>query len=186
MSSKLNLPKNAGVIGPFIGVSILVTTVAIVVVQMTIRPWATPDYGSETHLNTLSDFDGYTRTELTYLDTESEAPLGWVPSDSAREINDGFSSFVGYGCASCHGLDAAGTSAGPSVAGSSERRLSNMLEKGPKGMPAYADAHLLTEDRELIAAYLGSLPEATPTPEPVVRATATPFPMSTPVPDDVT
>ena len=206
LTNLLNLPKNAGVIGPFIGVSILVVTVAVLVLQMTIRPWANDDYGSETHLNTKQELDGYTRTELTYLGTTSDGPQGWKPSDIARSASNGdakfvesasgglpssspatdaeagFAIFVGYGCASCHGLDATGTNAGPSVTGTSERRLANMLEKGPKSMPAYGESHLLGADLDLIATFLGSLTEATPTPEPLVRLTATPFPQPTSTP----
>lgn len=206
ISNLLDLPKNAGVIGPFIGVAILVATVAILVLQMTIRPWATSDYGSETHLNTQEELNSYTRTELTYIGTTSDGPRGWVPSNIARAVENGdtkfvenalgglpassfandadagFAIFVGYGCASCHGLDATGTEAGPSVTGTSQRRLENMLEKGPKSMPAYGESHLLGADLTLIAEFLGSLAEATPTPEPAVRITATPFPQPTSTP----
>lgn len=183
ISNLLNLPKNAGVIGPFIGVVILIATVGVLVIQMTIRPWATLDYGSETHLNTQTDFDGYTRTELTYIGETSDSPLGWEPSDAARESSEGFAEYVGYGCASCHGTDGTGTIIGPSVTGTTARRLANMLEKGPKTMPIYADAHLVGADLDAIAAYLIGFPEATPTPEPVVRLTATPFPLPTATPE---
>ncbi len=178
----LNLRKNAGIIGPFIGVLILITTVGILVIQTTIRPWATPDYGSETHLNTQTDLDGYTRTQLTYVGEISDAPLGWEPSELARNSSDGFAEFVGYGCASCHGTDGTGTSWAPSVTGTTARRLANMLEKGPKSMPAYADSHFVDADIDAIAEYLAGFPEATPTPEPVVRLTATPFPQPTATP----
>ncbi len=179
MLNLLNLPKNAGVIGPFIGVVILFTTVLLLVVQMTIRPWATDDYGSETHLSMQEELHGYTRTELTYVDTLSAAPLGWEPSDIARASSEGYAEFVGYGCASCHGLDGKGSDSVPSVTGTTPRRLANMLEKGPKTMPAYADSHLVGADMDAIAAYLAGFAEATPTPEPIVRLTATPFPMPT-------
>ena len=179
MLNLLNLPKNAGIIGPFIGVIILVTTVLVLVVQMTIRPWATDDYGSQTHLSMVEELNGYTRTELTYIGDISEAPLGWEPSDHARASSEGYAEFVGYGCASCHGLDGKGSNSVPSVTGTSPRRLANMLEKGPKTMPAYADSHLVGADMDAIAAYLGSFAEATPTPEPIARVTATPFPMPT-------
>jgi len=182
MLNLLNLPKNAGVIGPFIGVVILLATVAILVIQQTIRPWATPDYGSETHLNMVDDLDGYTRTELTHLGDVSAAPLGWEPSDIARASEDGFAEFVGYGCASCHGIDGKGSASVPSVTGTTSRRLANMLEKGPKSMPAYADSHIVGADIDAIAEYLAGFAEATPTPEPVVRLTATPFPQPTPTP----
>ena len=179
MLNLLNLPKNAGVIGPFIGVVILLTTVLLLVVQMTIRPWATDDYGSETHLSMQEELNGYTRTELTYVDTVSAAPLGWEPSDIARASSEGYAEFVGYGCASCHGINGLGSASVPSVTGTSPRRLANMLESGPKTMPTYAESHLVGADMDAIAAYLGGLVEATPTPEPVVRLTATPFPMPT-------
>jgi len=180
MLNLFNLPKNAGVIGPFIGVIILLTTVSVLVIQMTIRPWATSDYGSETHLNMNTEhLDGYTRTELTHLGDISGAPLGWQPSDLARASGEGYAEFVGYGCASCHGIDGKGSESVPSVTGTTARRLANMLEKGPKTMPAYAESHLVGVDMEAIAAYLGGFEEATPTPEPVVRLTATPFPMPT-------
>jgi mono/diheme cytochrome c family protein len=179
----LNLQKNAGVIGPFIGVVILISTVGVLVIQATIRPWATSDYGSETHLNTQTELDDYTRTKLTYIGETSDAPLGWEPSDEARGSSDGFAEFVGYGCASCHGTDGKGTVTGPSVTGTTARRLTNMLEKGPKSMPAYAEVHLVGADFDAIASYLAGFPEATPTPEPIVRLTATPFPQATPTPE---
>lgn len=179
MLNLLNLPKNAGVIGPFIGVVILLATVLLLVVQMTIRPWATDDYGSETHLSMKEELNDYSRTELTYIGDISEAPLGWEPSDHARASSEGYAEFVGYGCASCHGIDGKGSESFPSVAGTTPRRLANMLEKGPKSMPVYADSHLVGADMETIAAYLAGFAEATPTTEPVVRLTATPFPMPT-------
>ncbi|MBT3995593.1 MAG: hypothetical protein HOJ22_06335 [Chloroflexi bacterium] len=179
MLNLLNLPKNAGIIGPFIGVVILLTTVLVLVLQMTIRPWADDNYGSQTHLSMVEELNGYSRTELTYIGDVSEAPLGWEPSDLARASSEGYAEFVGYGCASCHGLDGQGSNSVPSVTGTTSRRLANMLEKGPKTMPAYADTHLVGADMEAIAAYLGSFAEATPTPEPIVRLTATPFPMPT-------
>ncbi|MDG0865593.1 hypothetical protein GKN94_08400 [Candidatus Lucifugimonas marina] len=125
------------------------------------------------------ELHGYTRTELTYVDTLSAAPLGWEPSDIARASSEGYAEFVGYGCASCHGLDGKGSDSVPSVTGTTPRRLANMLEKGPKTMPAYADSHLVGADMDAIAAYLAGFAEATPTPEPIVRLTATPFPMPT-------
>ena len=115
MLNLLNLPKNAGVIGPFIGVVILLTTVLLLVVQMTIRPWATDDYGSETHLSMQEELNGYTRTELTYVDTVSAAPLGWEPSDIARASSEGYAEFVGYGCASCHGINGLGSASVPAA-----------------------------------------------------------------------
>jgi mono/diheme cytochrome c family protein len=182
MLNFLNLPKNAGIIGPLIGVGILVVTVLGLVVQTTIRPWATSDYGSETHLNYAESLDNYTRTELTYIGDVSGSPLGWEPSESARASGDAHAIFVGYGCASCHGIDGSGTGYGPSITGSSERRIGNMLEKGPKTMPAYDEAHFVGDDLGAIVAYLTSLTEATPTPEPLVRLTATPYPQPTATP----
>ncbi len=180
----LNLRKNAGIVGPFIGVLILLVTAVVLVVQVTLRPWATPDYGIETHFNTSSPMEGYTRTELTYLGEISDGPTGWVPSDFAvASAEQGYANFVGYGCAGCHGIDGDGTASGPAVTGGTVRRITNLTRKGPKTMPAYGEAHLVGADLDSITAYLLSLPEATATPEPVVRLTATPFPRPTPTPE---
>ncbi len=175
-----NLNRHAGVIGPAIGVVILVVTVTAMVLQATIRPWATDNYGPNTHLNTSEELDDYTRTGVTFVGDLSDGPDGWVPSAAARESEfPGYAAYVGYGCASCHGTDGAGTSVGPSINGSSERRIGNLVRKGPKTMPGYDDAHLIGPELDLIVAYLTSRPEATPTPEPIARSTATPFPQPT-------
>ncbi len=180
MLNFLNRNRNAGIIGPAIGVVILITTVSVLVLVTTIRPWATDNYGRETHLNTSEELDGYTRTELAFVGDLSDGPDGWVPSEAARESEfPGYAAYVGYGCASCHGTDGAGTVVGPSINGSSLRRIENLVRQGPKTMPGYAEAHLIGDDLELIAAYLTSRPEAPPTAEPVARATATPFPAPT-------
>lgn len=177
----LNLPKNAGIIGPFVGLSILIVTVLMLVLQVTLRPWATPNYSYKTHLNITPFEEGYTRTELAYLGETSDGPLGWIPSDFASASGaKEYANFVGYGCAGCHGIDGTGTSVGPSVAGSTARRISNLTRQGPTSMPAYGEEHLVGVDLDSITAYLSSLPEATATPEPSVRLTATPFPPPTP------
>ena len=174
------LNKNAGIIGPITGVVILVTTVSILVLQMTIRPWATDDYGQNTHLNTTDEWKDYTRTDLTYVGDQSAGPDGWVPSELATQSQyQGFAAFVAYGCASCHAIDGTGTTAGPSINGTSMRRLQNMVRKGPKSMPLYAEHHVSEAQLEAIAGYLMDRPEATPEPALVVRPTATPFPAPT-------
>ncbi len=180
----LDLRQNAGILGPFIGVLVLLITAVVLVAQVTLRPWATPDYGIETHFNTSAPMEGYTRTELTYLDEISDGPIGWVPSEIARtSAEQGYANYVGYGCAGCHGINGDGTASGPSVTGGTVRRITNLTRKGPKTMPAYGEAHLVGADLDSITAYLLSMPEATATPEPVVRPTATPFPLPTPTPE---
>lgn len=180
----LNLRQNAGIVGPFIGVLILLTTAGVLVAQVTLRPWATPDYGIETHFNTSAPVEGYTRTELTYLGEISDGPTGWVPSEIARaSVEQGYVNFIGYGCAGCHGINGEGTASGPAVTGGTVRRITSMTRKGPKTMPAYGEAHLAGADFDSITDYLLGLPEATATPEPVVRLTATPFPQPTPTPE---
>lgn len=173
-----------GIVGPFIGVVILITSVSVLLVQTTLRPWATPDYSFETHLNTSNDLDGYTRTELTYLGEISDGPVGWSPSKFAKSTsNQGYAAYVGYGCAACHGNDGGGTPAGPSVTGGSVRRIENLTRSGPKSMPAFGELHLVGADLALIATFLSGQTEATVTPEPFVRLTATPFPFPTAIPE---
>lgn len=180
MFSYSNLSKHAGVIGPAIGVGVLVITILLLAVQATLRPWATDDYGSDTHLNTRDELNNYSRTSLTYVGDELAAPLGWMPSDAARDsAYPGYAAYVGYGCAACHGLDGSGTAVGPSINGASERRINNLVRQGPKQMPGYDDAHIIPGDLDLIVSYLTGRPEAPPTPEPFVRPTATPFPVPT-------
>ncbi len=172
--------RNAGIIGPAIGVVVLIVTVSVIVLQTTIRPWATDNYGRETHLNTSEELNDYTRTSVTYVGDVSGAPEGWVPSDAAKDSEyPGYAAYVGYGCAGCHGVDGAGTTVGPSITGSSARRIDTLVRQGPKTMPGYEESHLIGDDLDLIIAYLTERPEATPTPPPLARATATPFPIPT-------
>lgn len=177
------LRRNSGILGPLSGILILCVTAGVLIVQITLRPWADPNYAADTHLNTADPKDGYSRSVLANLGGISGDPEGWEPSHFARtSISQGYASYVGFGCASCHGLNGEGTRTGPPVAGSSLRRVENIVRQGPKGMPEYTDVHLVDADLDVIAAYLLSLPEVPETPEPVLLPTATPFPLPTATP----
>lgn len=163
------------------GVAVIVLTALLLIVVMTLRPWARPDARANTH-NNIGDLSAdYDRTRLAFLGEESGAPEPWKPPAGPAEDSDGLVAFVGYGCASCHGIDGKGTPAGPPVAGNEIRRIETLTRKGPKGMPAYDEFHLAAPRLSAVAGYVAALAEA-PAPTPTTAPVATPYPTSTPPP----
>ncbi|MDP6822124.1 MAG: c-type cytochrome [Dehalococcoidia bacterium] len=161
-----------------------IAAVALVLIfQITLRPWAGADSGTDTHLNMSDPMSDYTRSELAVVGAPEIAPIGWVRSGDGQESDDtGLTGYVAYGCASCHGLAGEGTASGPPVVGSSLRRTGTLSRKGPGGMPVYDDVHLVDADLDAIAAYITGLPEIPEVADPVPQPAATPFPTATPLP----
>lgn len=175
---------------------VIAISCAVIIVQMVLRPWASPNKRADTHFN----FDGpppaaYSRSPLTYVDQVAAAPSGRVPSQLAQAATDqGEADYLGYGCANCHGIDGAGGFAAPAVAGDSERRITTLVRQGPGNMPAYTTDGLSDADLSAIAAYISGLPKqptptaapvtptATPWPSPTATPTPIPSPTATPVP----
>ncbi len=163
---------------PTLGIGAVLLTALLLVFQVTLRPWANADSSWDTHLNLRTPPDGYTRTTLSYVSAGVGAPVGWepLPAPASAPVSQGQLDYVGYGCASCHGVYGTGTAAAPPVAGSSVRRSTTLTRQGPGGMPAYDEAHLRGASLETIAEYVLSLPEQD-RPAPLVAPSPTPDPV---------
>jgi len=109
-----------------------------------------------THANLNAVFNPYyTRTGQMFVGTPIpfEGPGLAVPpaSDLAQH---GKQLFVVDGCATCHGLDGHGGTIGPSIVGTTAKKLRAITHQGPKGMPAYTVDTLSDDDLAAIAAFL--------------------------------
>ncbi|MFQ5874125.1 MAG: ethylbenzene dehydrogenase-related protein [Dehalococcoidia bacterium] len=179
---------------PMAGLGIVLVMALLLILVVTLRPWGGADSGWNTHLNFRDEMPSdYSRTSATFVDTEAAAPEGWILANPATNEKDGFALYVGYGCASCHGLDGAGGTVGPDLLDATASEVRREVRKGPEGMPLYHETDLSDEQVALIAEYLLELqivesektPPTTspePTPSPALRPTPTPIPTPTPFP----
>ncbi len=71
-------------------------------------------------------------------------------------MQDGRALFFQYGCASCHGFEGGGGILGEDLDDASPSEIRSEVRDGPKGMPAFDEAHLTDEDLEKIVAFLTS------------------------------
>lgn len=187
MRNRFDNLTSHGLLVPTLSVAVLIVAAALMVVQITLRPWATANASPETHLNYVELPDDYSRTEPTFLGDLSDGPLGWVPSEKTSGDESGLRSYAGYGCASCHGLQGTGDIVGPDLSEVSFSELGEALGEGPEGMPAY---HTLEMSEQKVAGLFEFLtgktaptPITGPTPTPVpVSPTATPAATETPAP----
>jgi cytochrome c553 len=111
-----------------------------------------------THSNLNVAFDPrYTRTDQILVGTPLpfEVPGLAVPAAS-DPTQQGRQLFVVDGCAGCHGLDGRGGVIGPSIIGTTAKKLRAITHEGPKGMPAFAVDGLSDADLTAIAAFLNS------------------------------
>lgn len=112
----------------------------------------------ETHANVQPT--GYDRLPIAHVGETVGFPglgLAAEPAD-ANEVERGGLLFLGYGCATCHGLAGSGGVIGPEL---DLPRLELWLEDfravvraGPGGMPAFTEAFLDDEDLEALYDYL--------------------------------
>lgn len=185
------IPAGIAVVPVAITLGVIVT-MAVLVLQITLRPWAGTDSGYDTHLNYSTVGDDYSRTNVARVGAAPDSP-GWVPAPSA-DPEDPMTVWVGYGCASCHGLDGTSGLVGSQDIGEvTFEELFDLIREGPEGMPAY-EAHVLGDDRIAgIAALFGinkpqSIAGSTATrsgtaPVPNLASTSTPAPLA-PTPDN--
>lgn len=156
--------------------------VFILIVAMTLRPWADANTTADTHLNYNGSQKGDPRSEVAMVGDLPGGPVGWArssensPSDDAGRVD-----YVALACAACHGVQGEGGPAGPPIAGAKTRRIKTLTRKGPGQMPAYHEAYLEDPRLEAISSFLSELPEP-PEPTPLAIATATPYPLPTPTP----
>jgi mono/diheme cytochrome c family protein len=106
--------------------------------------------------------EGYDRTEIAYVGEEPPFEgLGLADPQLANTgdpVQDGKALFFQYGCASCHGTQAQGTTlVDDDIIGYKASRLRGEVRKGPEGMPIFHVGVLSDEDIDKIAAWLASL-----------------------------
>lgn len=131
----------------FIGSAVLITALTLLAIV------ARSPY---THSNLDLDPDPrYTRTEQILVG--APIPFGasrLVLPAASNPVEYGKQLFIADQCAACHGLDGSGGIVGPSIIGSTAKKLRITAHVGPEGMPAYADGVLNDADLEAIAAFL--------------------------------
>jgi len=156
----------------------VIAAMVILVGQITLRPWASANDGYDTHLNYSTVSDDYTRSIVGRVGDSEDAPDGWTPAEPIGPGNT-FAAWVGYGCASCHGLDGAGGLVGPNLQELVRDDFVDKIRFGADGMPAFGEMDLTDEHLAVLSDYLievgGPPPTATPVPP-------TPAPTSTPIP----
>lgn len=108
--------------------------------------------------------EGYDRTEIARVGEEPPFEgLGLADPELAMTgdaAQDGRALFFQYGCASCHGTQAQGsTLVEHDIAGFDASRIAGEVRKGPEGMPIFHEGVLSDEDIDKIAAWLASLDE---------------------------
>lgn len=93
-------------------------------------------------------------------DVELALKRGRSEIGNPMSVTPGQEIYLASGCSTCHGVDARGGPVGPSLANpfpDFPGIVKHMVREGPKGMPAYSEAHLSDADLEVMAAYLQQL-----------------------------
>jgi len=115
----------------------------------------------ETHANVQPE--GYDRTPIVYVGEESPfAGIGLAEPrivTNADPVARGRLLFLGYGCATCHGLAGQGGVVGPDL-DPDELTFSEFrrdVRFGPKGMPAFMEEILSDEDLQTVYAFLEAI-----------------------------
>ena len=170
-----------------LGGTVAVLALAVVLILgIALRPWASIDTGWRTELNLLHQVpDDYTRSIPTLV---GEAPIleSWRPREAASSLDGDHASrlYVGYACASCHGLSGEGGVVGPAFEDLSASDIRKALKKGEGGMPDYSGLGDLDSDA-LLAVLTDfqaiAIAAAAPDDEPVPVAAPTPVPTSPPL-----
>jgi mono/diheme cytochrome c family protein len=129
-----------------------------IVFGVIVRPWANANSGPDTKLNLIDEpSPQYDRTPAALVWEKSSTPL-WQPSSSSSS-EDGFTAYVAYGCALCHGLKAQGSVVAGSLAGLDDDVIRFFVRTGLGEMPSYPEADLPEEALKSIGDWLGSLEE---------------------------
>ncbi len=121
--------------------------------------WGIVARSPETHANVRPE--GFDRTPISYVGVDSPfTGLGLVePQPVADPASRGSFLFLGFGCATCHGLRGEGGVVGPAL-DPGELGLSGLrsdVRRGPKGMPAFDPQVVSDADLEAIFRYLQSV-----------------------------
>jgi len=121
----------------------------------------------ETHANVRPE--GFDRTPVGYVgETVPFTGMGLAgpgPDTGADPVARGKLLFLGYGCATCHGLASQGGVVGPDL-DLEELFLDDfrpLLRDGPEGMPAFTEEILSDDDLDAIYAFLKAIRKGTAT-----------------------
>jgi mono/diheme cytochrome c family protein len=112
----------------------------------------------ETHANVLPE--GYARTTITYVGDEYPFTGLGLATDlvvtNLEPVARGRLLFVGFGCATCHGLTGGGGVVGPDLDPDelTPSEVRRAVSSGPRGMPAFAPGTISDEDIEAIYQFL--------------------------------
>ncbi|NQW21060.1 MAG: cytochrome c, partial [Chloroflexi bacterium] len=156
----------------------VIAAMVILVGQITLRPWAGTDNGFDTHLNYSTVSDDYSRSNVGRVGDSSGSPDGWRPT-SEIQSDDTLAAWVGFGCASCHGIDGFGGEVGPNLQELVRDDFADKIRFGADGMPAFGEMDLTDEHIAELAAYLIEIGGPPPTPTPTPAPTSTPAPTPT-------
>ena len=149
------IPRKGRLLVPVGGAIAIVAVALVLIVGITLRPWASTDSGWRTELNLLHAApEDYHRTAPTTVEEESSLE-SWRTRGSRLTTSDGPSpppSYIGYGCASCHGLQGQGGTVGDDLSDASPSDVRKALKKGPKGMPRFD--FLSTDEVDALVSFL--------------------------------
>ncbi|NQW18375.1 MAG: hypothetical protein HQ478_12905 [Chloroflexi bacterium] len=181
------------VIFPVLLLSGIGIAMAVLTLQITLRPWAGSNEGTDTHFNYGIPEADYSRSEISTVGLIPHSLDGWFPSQAALDEPTGEGLYVGNGCASCHGLLGEGDVFAPELFEASEKDVRENARDGEVGMPIYGNPAVLDDDLSLISEYLKSVADdaeaihreqaaLAPLPPPVPTPYAVPTPTPSPAP----
>lgn len=144
---------------PVLAFGAVATLAAILILQVVWRPWSGPDRSWSTHLNLGTALpEGYTRTVGAYVGERGLlAAWGLKSADVVTPEQIGRALFIGYGCASCHGLDGRGAFFASDLTTARVSKFTERIRNGMGPMPAFSEADLDEEKLQEIIAYLRTL-----------------------------
>ncbi len=170
-AARTGTPGAGRLLVPVGGAVAIVAVASVLIVGITLRPWASTDSGWRTELNLLHTApEDYHRTAPITVEDESFLE-SWRTRGSLQIASDSPSpppSYVGYGCASCHGLQGQGGPVGDDLSDASPSDVRKALKKGPKGMPRF-DFLSADDVNALISFLTGKGPVASSGPESEAR-----------------
>jgi cytochrome c553 len=119
---------------------------AVVIVGLTLVAILTRS--PDTKSNYQASGSSYRRTELASFSGPEQYP------GLRHELGDPRTTFVGAGCANCHGLQGEGGSVGPEIWTKSLKDVTSAVREGPNGMPAFTADRLSDQQIAAIGTYL--------------------------------
>ena len=154
---------------PWLAFLMVLGVAGLLIVGIVIRPWQLLSNSQATVVAGVPP--NYNRSQLAYVGSDATVDWQHSPAVHSSELG-GREYYIYYGCASCHGLDGAGTRWAPMRITKAEQvRL--MVRVGPKGMPVYPEEYLPNDVADSIASWLIAQAATRPTPTPPATTTTT-------------